>query len=258
MACLLYYIPDKAKSIPPTEVCDAGLGYAFQGRLSAVEIRGGPDKKNGVLFTAAGDSLGEHILGYYPERQTWQNVPKSTAWVGCYDDDRPGPGDLLQPNPLGGHPVLLGDGNEWTVPVARAIVEEENELRYHCALPSGVTLNGNGQWCRGGPVKKYTKLWSTALKFWDAWTAAVAGTEAGAGGADFDFDGLNDAALLALQANYRVGKAEVVLLGLFDGEPATAILQALIDWPSVQDWSQKKNGAAQPSPNVAAVDGGTG
>ena len=58
--------------------------------------------------------------------------------------------------------------------------------------------------------------------------------------ATFDFDGLHDAALTALSTNYRIGKAEVNALGLFDDSSATAILSALVDWPTVLKWKEKK------------------
>ena len=55
-----------------------------------------------------------------------------------------------------------------------------------------------------------------------------------------EFADVNDAALLALATNYRVGKAEVVLLGLFDDRATVEILKALIDWPTISAWLKKK------------------
>jgi hypothetical protein len=59
-----------------------------------------------------------------------------------------------------------------------------------------------------------------------------------------DFDGLHEAAIQALQQNYRLGPAEADLLGLLTGEIAREILEALIDLPTRVAWFKKKQSAA--------------
>ena len=233
------------------QVAEVGLGYAFVSGRSPAPIRNGPDGANGVVLVTDGAALGDKMLGYYPDDQTWQKIPGSVAWVGCYDDARPKPEDLLQPDTLGGHLVRLGDGKEWTVPVARGMSEEDGELRWSCALPTGVALDDDGNWLRGAPLAKYDRLWELACKWWDVWNAAAVGGEDGKA-AEFAFDGLHDSAVLALQTNYRIGKAEAALLRLFDGSKAVEVLKAVIDWPTIVIWMAEQNAKKNDHPEADA------
>jgi hypothetical protein len=46
--------------------------------------------------------------------------------------------------------------------------------------------------------------------------------------------------LLSLSTNYKLGKAEVALLGIFSDIAVGGILNALIDWPTFVAWREKK------------------
>ena len=46
--------------------------------------------------------------------------------------------------------------------------------------------------------------------------------------------------MVVLGSNYRLEKAEIALLGLFDDRSAEDLLLAAIDWPTMEEWTAKK------------------
>lgn len=253
MPGFLYYLPSSkpAAAVTLADVRAAGVGYAFDGRCEPRGVTGGPDGGNGVIVNADGERL-----GYYPDRQQWRKTPAPhhsplTAhwpWVGWYlDEPLPGPEDLSRNEQLGGHVVKLGDGREWIVPVARGFTETDDGIGWYLALPATLELAESGEWTSGPVEERYQPLWAIAEAYWEHFSSAVrvaAGKATAQSGGEiaFDFQGLPDAAVVALQANYRIGRTEAALLGLFDDKQrkATAVMQALIDWPSWDEIVKKK------------------
>lgn len=249
MAGLLYYLPKLTRDVQWKDLPALGVGHAFDGDgFCPCEIlAGGPDSGNGVVIA---DSKTVSKVGYYKDQQTWRKIPGSDAWVGMVTDSLPNPADLVRDQVLSGHLVKLADGKEWLVPIARGSQEEGDELRWTMSLPTApTTVDEDGKWVRGDVSETYRPLWEIAMRFWDAWFAAeeIEGEDK----ATILFDDLNDAALLALATNYRVGKAETSLLGLFDSSCITDILLALIDWPTRLAWSKKK----QDADGLSSADG---
>ena len=119
MAAFLYYIPHGSTGIKFEELQMLGLGYAFGKELNRRDIKGGPDRGDGVLFSD-GERMPSELLGYFGDRQTWRKIAglSKDAWVGFYDDQRPAPEDLLRPDPLPGHAIELMDGRKWQIPMA--------------------------------------------------------------------------------------------------------------------------------------------
>jgi hypothetical protein len=149
---------------------------------------------------------------------------------------------------LSGHLVTLGDGQRWRVPIARAIDAEAELLTYGNVLPRAVDVDDDGEWTPAGTVARYAPLWEIATSYWHARVHAEELDE----GIKFDFAGERDAALAALAANYRIGKAEVGLLGLFNDQAILQILDALIDMPTFEAWCKKKLAAASVGSSTGA------
>lgn len=275
MASLLYFLAGSRNSIDPDDLHRLGLGHIAQAGVHSVKIsgRGGVDGREGILFAAA-DRLPVDRLAYRPEAQTWAKVPDAlwrpdlrppTSDLSCgyWSDDRPCPADLLRPKALDGHWTELGDGAAWLAPLARGRVPQEDSLPWFNALPRATSLDEDGSWIAGQVLPKYARLWAIAQEWWDVkfGAASAAALEARAGDPvqiRFDFAGLNDAAAECLAANYRLGKAEIALLGLFDGDRAPAVLDALVDWPTVERWAAERKKKADESGPVPAGSPGDG
>jgi len=257
VAGFLYFVPDLVDLPDAAKLRALGLDYAF-GRLPAARFitAAGPSGGPGLLLGEEGWADGTAI-GYYPDRQTFrQNVetskrPNVRTWVGLWTQRRPGPEDLLRRDALSGWPVRLGDGQEWLVPVARRFVEQFDELRYYNALPHSVDVDEAGRWTRRSMVGAYAGLWPIAERFWDWYIAhapggdAVGDTDAAApSGSTWTDQEIYESAVTALAVNYHLGPAEVGLLGLLVDSRAGDILKALIDVPTLIEWSKKKALAA--------------
>lgn len=246
MAGLLYYLPNEPRGIRIERIHELGLGYAFEDRRTPCGCQHGPDGGSGVVI-ADERCVPSHLVGYFPERQQWLKIPGMVAYVGFYPADRPKPADLARTQQLRGHLVKLRDGQEYEIPVARALSEDNGELLHYCRLPAGTSIDEQGNWIRGALAPAEARLWEIAERFYLAFSTQFrtpADEEEQPAEAPttitLDFAGENDAALAALAHNYRVGKAEVALLGLFDNQAIGGILQALIDWPTFIEFLKKK------------------
>ena len=245
MAGFVYYIPEKTRSIGIEDVIQAGLGHAFGPRdgtsVTAVEVARGPDDGPAGIVIGDPGCVEPSLIGYYPDRQEWLKVPGTEAFVGWRPEQPPGPGDLARPNTLDGHDVRLGDGNRWLIPVARGLVEQDGELRYVISVPTSTSIDENGNWTSGSVVGRYKPLWDLACRWWDAvGRSLVEDDHDDSQTVRFNFDGLNDAALDVLATNYRVGKAEVAALGLFDSRCVYEVMNAVVDMPAIMAFFKKK------------------
>jgi len=240
MAGLLYFVPERDRTITLDQVRELGLGYAFERRVVGSNATGAIDGRNGVVL-ADPTRVEGHRIRYLPDRQTWRKIPglQGEAWVGCYTGGVQPP-DVARADQLQGHWVTLGDDQQWLAPVARALTEQDDDLRWHNPLPTATTIDDDGNWVDAGVLPRYRHLWPIATAFWDAWANAESDDDEQEVQVAFDFTGSRDAALAALAANYRIGKAEVASLGLFNQQAVASILQALIDWPAVEGWLRKK------------------
>jgi len=237
MAGLLYYLPGRDQ-VQLDQLAEHGLAYTCERDCTHRATDRGPDGGPGMVFADT-----SHVpfaqLGYWRDKQEWLKFPghPSGAWVGFGREHRPAPKDLAREEQLPGHEVRLADGQEWLVPVARGFTENDGELRWYIALPQKTTIDAEGNWMQGDVVACYARLWEIATTWWD--TFHVETTPEGVT-IRFDFAGSNDAAALVLAANYRLAKVEIALLGLFNARSPATVLNALVDWPTMETWLKKK------------------
>ncbi len=240
----LYFVPTGS---PKVDVAAVGLAYAFEGEPVGRDCNGGPSGERGMVFTDATFERFDLVRGYFPESQTWAQIPGTTNWLGYYTDSPPTPEQLQRQKCLDGYQVEA-NGRKWLVPVARGLEEQEGELRYVVRLPSRATFNGDGEWSRGRVIDRYYPLWEIALEFWGLvehqFTAGERGTVA------IEYAREAEGCVAALQANYRVSNMECNALELLDDGSMGAILGALADMPTFNNWVKKKSRDAQP--NIAA------
>jgi hypothetical protein len=270
MAGFLYYLPRRTGNPTIADLQASPLAYAFDEAASVATcgLTTGPDDGGGVL-AADTKRLPEGRLRYEPAAQRWQAMPwlvgngkagtiaqaEPAPWVGLWTADRPGPEDLGRRALLDGHWVKMGDDRSWLIPVARGSTDEDGELRWYVALPQRVGLDEAGEWTAGQVVDKYAKLWEVAGRWWAAMAGTVIETADqpdDSGEVVLDFAGCNDAALTALSANYVVGRAEMALLQLLTDQNVREVLNAIIDWPTLSAWLEKKTSAERRAESDAA------
>jgi hypothetical protein len=235
MPGFLYYFPDKnlvsQKELP-------ALGFGYLGEASAFSSTGvqrGPGGGSGCICSL--DNVPGDKCHVDLPNQTWRKF--GSHWVGFWRDQQPTPEELARQEMISGHPVRLADGDRWIAPVARSlrIRESGDELSLAWAreLPQRLDLAEDGKtWVNSGILPRYQPLWDIAEKW--------AEVRWGGGGRDSDLAGQAavDAAVLCLQTNYRIGRAEVALLGCLTDELVNRILDLLIDEPVAVEFIKKK------------------
>lgn len=265
MPGFLYYFPGET-SLSIDGIRKAGLGYAFEtDRFTASQVlANGPDRGSG-LIVADWPGGNDRLVGCYPDRQVWRSSPltphPSPLFIGMYRDEPPGPRDLARREQLAGEPVTLADGRQWLVPVVRSWRSDEESTGWVLRLPTVAGVDDQGEWINAGIVSRYQRLYDDTMRWWDAKYAALFaafhGRPKSEGDdseepdepaetikAEFSFADLYDVALNLLQANYRLGKIEVAMLGLFDSQRAVDVLDLAVDWPMFADYLKKKGAEA--------------
>jgi len=209
MRRFLYYVPG-ARSMAEVDLEARGLDYAIdRARVASRHLARGPDGGPGLLLAAGGPERLDHD----PDAQAWQPVPGATFMAGVWTDERPGPADLVRPRVYGMWSVELADGQRWTVPTARMYPEGT-------LLPQTRTYLGDGK-IRRDPKPEFLPLYLAADEVLEAWKGAGELPEAR----------VQEIAVMALAVNYRVGHAEVNLLGLIDDLNWRAILDIIVARP---------------------------
>lgn len=228
--------------------------------IPAAESAGGP-AGSGYIVGREGFHL------YNKKTQEWHRAPVLVEgydgpgyWVGFERDAPPGPEELARQKQLAGHWVELADGKRWLAPVARLPIGEEGVP----ALPRVVKL-GADRAKTMTVVASHRWLWDEACAFWDEWAAVC--DEAAPQREEFTWvarstegrivtriDSCFDLACRALAVNYRLGPAEVSVLGLVTSENAADVPLALVDWPSDVELAKKAeaSGGESSSPGATA------
>lgn len=221
-------------------VKELGLDYAFARKPDALGTTSGPGGSGAGLVFGEFDLMGDLRAGYYEGKQEWRKIPNSEAWVGYYPEALPTPGDLQRAQMLNGHWVELANETKWLAPIARSCKPDTDEFSPKMMVPVQSDVDENGKWIPARVADQYAGIWMIAARFWDHFATELKEMEGSSRIVEFEFEETHEAALEALQANYKVGQIEVSVLGLFSVQHCEEILKALIDWPMVLEWLKKK------------------
>lgn len=278
---LVYYIPQTERpSVADLEAW--GIGHAFEapGRMTSCPVTRGPDGGAGLVLT---DPRAQRV-GYYPDEQTWRRVPLGSpepsavnrepeqtsgsrpkaqgsrtgcAWVGYWNAGRPTPDELAREPRLYGEERVLADGQRWCVPVVIGAPEDVAASIGVLRLPRKLELNDAGEFVAGEVEPQYRPLLEAAGWWYDeSWAAAQ---RMAAGEPPDEIEGpevqrMLAAAVTVLAGNYRVGKAEVVLLGLLDTQVAQDVLGTAIDIRTYVEKLRKKAAGGGPASSAGRAD----
>ncbi len=226
MADFLYYLP--GKPAPAKQLVERfRLQGVFEncGEAFCEVKNNGPDAGegggNGMVLRPKPKHLkpGKMKVGYYPKRQKWFKwnftVEKEEGdteiveyYVGYDTRNPPRPDNLLREHPLRGYPVLLSDGNSWSVPMARMMGQGT-------LLPEGIIMLPTGEYVKE-IIEKYGAFWERSTEFLDAWLDPEnTNPEITDDHPVFNMHNLYSFALETLGINYRIGAAEVAVMKLF-------------------------------------------
>lgn len=228
MRSFIYFLPNYQAGLPTPEVIGRhGLEYALAGRDAtgaALEFPGvieGAPNGSGTLVTLKG---ADHEMDAARGREgvLWQEADGGRYWVGAVRDRMPGPEDLARGDALGGQLVRMGDGQQWSVPVA-------HPCRGCGSVPLSYGVNADGT-PRVAHAPGYDTLLADANAAYEVITGAVAhGTEGESSVVlrdDIDYIRLCSR---VLAWNYRLSVWEVSLLKLLTSVSIMQILEALVD-----------------------------
>lgn len=240
----LYYVPrvNGAAFEFPRE-----LRYAsIPGRKCTYrEVARGPDNTGpGWIVSTGPEPSSDKLLLDLP-KQRWMQIyvphdgvetpPDKQFYVGRYLDQKLMPDKLARETQLDGHWVELGDGSRWLAAIARRIATEP--LAVFTSLPRSFAYDPkDGKWLPGPIVEEYKRFADLAFSYGEADFEA-----SNSGDMTFRFDAMEELAVLALTANYRIGSSELALYdGVFTVPSRNALVHAACDFPTYIAWLKKK------------------
>jgi len=248
----LYWIPraDGAKFAIPDfldYVKDRGA------KLHRREVLSGPEGSGPGWVFAIGEWDVARVT-FTPDAQTWMGIhapgqPEAEGqparpqhFVGRWNDTPLDPAPLQRPTLLESHTVALEDGTQWAAAVARGFDAEA--VHFYTPLPKTLTYDPTSNRWRPRQIgREHRRFLELAIAYGEAHDSAVAAeTKA------FDFPDVDELAVLALTANYRIGPSELALFeDVYSEKVRDALVSAAMDFPTIIRYSQKKTGEASGS-----------
>lgn len=250
MAGFLYFVPNcQCPGRPVEALKSAGLGYVVEDGDSweARPVQNGPAGNTpGVVIGRSPDKV-----GYYPDQQSWRAIPKTEAMLGWQTNALPTPEELARPTLLIGQDIKLGDGRHWRAPIVFEAPQIGENDKFRLMLPRRLDLNADGEYVRTGVAAGREAAYAAA----EWWLNDVMLRERAAGELPlFDVGEALAAAETLLATNYRIGRVEIVTLGLLDEEYMQRVLEVAIDSAAFWTYLRKKSESAGSSTNAGPAD----
>lgn len=224
---LLVYIPDLRTPKTFDSLRAVGLGGLHDEGLSlnGAEVLNGPDGTSGVVFSWP---VGPQIAaGYFPDSQTWHKCSKDgdkeagRAWVGWNSLTPPKPEELARKRVRMGEPVILNDGNYWTVPIAKALPR----------VVGGFDENGK---VKMTVAKAYEEFFNASFQTLERYVSA------NEGGAPMTWEEAFEYAVKALAVNYRVNRDIVAAMGILTTDLLWTVCETTTEFKQIAEALSKK------------------
>lgn len=247
----LYFVPKvgaDAFAIPDS------IGYAFNsktqgGKLHRRETNRGPNGAGPgwVIADVASIANADRVM-LDDAKQRWRHIHDAKTpdknlrpQVGVYNDAKLDPATLQRPTLIDGHGVELGDGSQWQAASARAFDVSGPVVEWFTPLPKALTFDeDSGRWDQTKVAKQYRRFFDLAFEYVAVHDAAIASDQR-----TFDFPEIDELAIGALTANYRIGQAELALFDdVYTVSVRDALVAAVLDFPTLLAWTQKKSESA--------------
>jgi hypothetical protein len=250
----LYYVTSRA-AMNKASLEALGLGPVFgKGSVPNVGVTGGPDGKNGVVFVCGPEPGQEsQVAGYFPDKQEWVECVTDGYWLGWAKGAKPGPEDLARASMIPGYVGKLNDDGEFLIPILVSDCQET-------AVPKALSRGTSGKWDQETPLPQYAALCRDAEEALPP-LKALLWPEDTPDDEDppepLSREAMVDLAIRGLQVNYRLGPAEVNVLGLLTTHNIASIVALMIDIHAAREMSEaskKNDGPSRDSPDTG--DGG--
>lgn len=215
-------------SMPLAIVKRLGLDYAFETDPKCYGGAVGPGGKDGAIIGVDDGTPIRLDL----KNQTWTKISES-VWFGFNTESKPGPEDFLRKKTwVEGYPVVLADGNRWTIPIIR--------LRPYTG-PDQINLPMIIGYDDGKPgmiiKEEFQELYYGAEALRE--NLLIENEEMA------DIERILSICNTSLKVNYRISDKEIVALKLIDTENIKEIVDALLDGPNlrqlIEELNSKKN-----------------
>lgn len=220
----VYFVPGAGLGLTPKQIVEHGLTYAFE-RSPCASNAGTPGGEAGAIMSAESD-LFDLIR---TDELQWRKLPGGSVQVAMVGE--PTPDDLVRREVIDGDQVQLGRHN-WIIPVVRTFTKRTDNDRWILGtmLPRALTIGDDGEWYAGDVLAEHRKVYKAASD----WLSRAIESESGP-----PVDG--DTAVLGIQTNYRVGAAELSLLGVLSTDAVVRVCKAMVRWDMMLDAQSKKN-----------------
>lgn len=234
MSGIMVFLPGYAGD-ERDELARRGLADLFDNTVSTIfsPVAKGPDGGPGKHVIFYSQFLPDTPRCYEPALQEWKPAPKSgdlesgRYWLGYVRGAKPEPGELVRREVCDGEPVILRDGNSWTVPIADF-------------MPKRLTIDADGR-----EVREVADRHREFVFLSDRIFALLleSGYEVeGEHGPAIEIPGGLTFAALALSKNYRVNRDAVDLLELIEDLEAFKVAAVVTGMaPALRAIAEKKN-----------------
>lgn len=213
MSGFLYYVPGVAP--PSMETLDGiGFPHSHVACLPGCGVKTGPiDHPGHVFILRETFSTGHPTPGWYPEKQTWLECADEKFFIGRWNETPPTPSDLQNKKNINGQPIVLADGNKWTIPAIRNHADGTPQVE------SVLRLKSDGTLVNDAPAPQYVRMWGLVQKLYN--DGNIANTPLSQ---EECFALIGD--VLAL--NYRISVWELGALEIITTENIDKVFQAII------------------------------
>jgi hypothetical protein len=205
-ATFLYFVETEKNELGAEDLNRWGWGTSRTRASRWCGARQGPGRQGRAVFAVGAGAKPT----FKPAEQTWARCAAPAAagrrrgWASGTTTD-PAPDDLKKKRFVGGELIELADGSRWAVPVCHSVVRGST-------LPKRMVLGDDGRTWELRELPEFLALCARAEKVWEAFVNQTAG-EDGRSTIELDHQTAADVAVEALGVNYRVGAAEVSMLG---------------------------------------------
>ena len=229
MSGLIYYIRGALNK--PSEDLMLASGLIGETVADWVPCHRFIDGSSGTTFSLYGKFKGKFRVHFENSVQVWQDIPNTPLSIGYNIDQPPQADDFLKQEIISGRRLLMGNGQEFLIPIARRFTTG-------CLLPFDMGMLCEGKFIKT-TMEKYLDLQKLAEKL-AVWYGMIQGQEKDREFFNTDEKVFNVACKI-LSTNYHLSKAEITILKIVNSSNALSVLENVIDVPYLEELEKQQS-----------------